>query len=116
MTAHSPFTTGPIPFLRYNNFGFSIGGPIIKKKMFFYFDYDQIVSHGNSTATNSVPTTSVLAGDFNTQAQNIFDPTTQTIAYDSAGNPYPVRQSFASEYPSLGNAIPSALFDAVAAK
>src|SRR5271169_6639597 len=50
LTAHSPFTTGPIPFLRYNNFGFSIGGPILKKKMFFYFDYDQIVSHGNSTA------------------------------------------------------------------
>ena len=116
LTAHSPFTTGPIPFLRYNNFGFSIGGPILKKKMFFYFDYDQIVSHGNSTATNSVPTTDVLGGNFNADAQKIFDPTTQTIAYDAKGNPYPVRQSFASEYPTLGNAIPTALFDQVAAK
>ncbi len=51
LTAHSPFTTGPIPFLRYNNFGFSIGGPILKNKMFFYFDYDQIVT----TATVPLP-------------------------------------------------------------
>jgi Carboxypeptidase regulatory-like domain/TonB dependent receptor len=116
LTAHSPFTTGKIPFLRYNNFGFSIGGPILKKKMFFYFDYDQIVSHGNSTATNSVPTTAVLAGDFNTQSQTIFDPTTQTYGVDSLGHTYPIRKSFASEYPALGNAIPTALFDQVAAK
>ena len=116
LTAHSPFTTGKIPFLRYNNFGFSIGGPILKKKMFFYFDYDQIVSHGNSTSTNSVPTTDVLAGNFNTQALTIFDPTTQTFGVDSLGHTYPIRQSFASEYPALGNAIPTALFDQVAAK
>jgi hypothetical protein len=116
LTAHSDFTTGAIPFLRYNNFGFSVGGPILKKKMFFYFDYDQIINHGNSTATNSVPTTAVMAGDFTQNAQTIFDPTTQTIAYDSLGNPYPVRVSFASEFPALGNAIPSALIDAVASK
>jgi hypothetical protein len=114
LTAHSQFTTGPIPFLRYNNFGFAVGGPILKNKMFFYFDYDQIVDHGNSTATNSVPTTAVMAGDFTTQSQPIFDPTTQTIAYDVNNNPYPVRKSFASEYGT--NAIPSTLFDNVASK
>jgi hypothetical protein len=114
LTAHSDFTTGAIPFLRYNNFGFSVGGPILKKKMFFYFDYDQIVDHGNSTATNSVPTTAVMAGDF-TGMQNIYDPTTQTMGTDSKGNPYPIRKSFASEFGN-GNAIPSAMFDAVASK
>ncbi len=105
---------GPIPYLRYNNFGGSVGGPIIKKKMFFYFLYDQIVNHGNSTSLNSVPTTAVLGGDF-TGLQTIYDPTTQTIAYDANGNPYPVRQSFASEYGN-GNAIPSSLFDSVSQK
>ena len=103
---------GNIPFLRYNNFGGSIGGPILKKRMFFFFDYDQIVSHGNSSGFNDIPTTSVMGGDF-TGMQNIYDPTTQTIAYDSAGNPYPVRKSFASEYGS--NAVPSGLFDPVSA-
>ncbi|MGC2325551.1 MAG: TonB-dependent receptor, partial [Candidatus Sulfotelmatobacter sp.] len=114
LTAHSQFTTGPIAFLRYNNFGFSVGGPILKKKMFFYFDYDQIVDHGNSTATNSVPTTAVMAGDF-TGMQNIYDPTTQVMMTDLKGNPYPFRKSFASEFGN-GNAIPSAMFDAVASK
>jgi hypothetical protein len=112
----TPQQLGPIPFLRYNNFGFSVGGPILKKKMFFYFDYDQIVDHGNDSGFSSVPTTGVMAGNFNTQAQTIYDPTTQVMAIDSKGNPYPIRQSFASEYPALGNAIPSGLFDAVASK
>lgn len=105
----------PIPFLRYNDFGFSFGGPVLKKKMFFFFAYDQVVNHGNSTSNppNSVPTVAVMGGDF-TGMQTIYDPTTQTIGIDSKGNPYPIRQSFASEYGN-GNAIPSALFDTVAA-
>jgi Carboxypeptidase regulatory-like domain len=113
LTAHSQFQTGTIPFLRYNNFGGAIGGPILKNKMFFYFNYDQIVDHGNSTALDSVPTAAMMGGDF-TGIQNLYDPTTQTIAYDSGGNPYPIRQSFASEYG--GNVIPTSLFDPVAAK
>jgi hypothetical protein len=114
LTAYSDFEpkTIPIPFLRFNNFGFSVGGPILKNKMFFFFDYDQVVNHGNSTATNSVPSVAVMGGDF-TGMQTIFDPTTQTYATDAAGNVYPVRQSFASEYGN-GNKIPSALFDKVA--
>ncbi len=105
---------GPIPFLRYNNFGGAIGGPILKNKMFFYFNYDQIVNHGNSSGFNSLPTDAMIGGDFSAAGlQQLYDPTTQTIALDSGGNPYPVRQSFASEYGS--NAIPTTLFDPVAA-
>ena len=29
-----------VPFLRYNNYGGSISGPILKKKMFFYFNFE----------------------------------------------------------------------------
>lgn len=105
---------GSIPYLRYNNFGGSVGGPVIKDKMFFYFLYDQTVNHGNSSGFNSIPTTAVLGGDF-TGLQTLYDPTTQHIAFDAAGNPYPVRQSFASEYGN-GNVIPSSLFDSVASK
>ncbi|WP_263382350.1 TonB-dependent receptor [Granulicella arctica] len=107
-------STPKIPFLRYNNFGGSIGGPILKKKMFFYFNYDQTVNHGSaSNSTNTVPTEAVKGGDFTGQP-TIFDPTTQTIAHDAKGNPYPVRKSFASEYGN--NAVPTALFDKVATK
>jgi hypothetical protein len=90
--------------LRYHNFGGSIGGPIIKHKAFFFFNYDQIIHLGDSSGTNSIPTTQVMAGDFTGQPL-IYDPTTQTIGHDAHGNPYPIRQSFLSEYGS--NAIPA---------
>ncbi len=118
LTAHSQFETGAIPFLRYNDFGGAIGGPILKNKLFFYFNYDQIVNHGNSHGLNSLPTEAMMGGDF-TGINTLYDPTTQTIATDGLGNPYPVRQSFASENTGAlagKNAIPTALFDAVAAK
>jgi hypothetical protein len=108
-----------IPFLRYNNFGGSIGGPVaipftgLKKKAFFYFNYDQIVNHGaGSNNVNSIPTTAVMGGDFS--GQNIlYDPTTETFGVDANGNTYPIRKSFLSEYGT--NAVPTGLFDKVAA-
>jgi hypothetical protein len=105
---------GPIPFLRYNNFGGAIGGPVLKNKMFFYFNYDQIVNHTNNHGYDTLPTDANIGGDF-TGINALYDPTTQTIAHDALGNPYPVRQSFASEYGN-GNKIPTNLFDPVAAK
>jgi Carboxypeptidase regulatory-like domain len=103
-----------VPFLRYDDFGGTIGGPIaiprFRKKAFFFFGYDQIVNNGNSTGYQTVPTSSILAGDF-TGGYTIYDPTTQTIAYDARGNPYPVRKSFLSEYGT--NAIPASMIDSV---
>lgn len=108
-----------IPFLRYNNFGGAIGGPILKNKMFFYFNYDQIVNHGSSNGFLTLPSAAMIGGDFS-GINTIYDPTTQTIAYDAGGHPYPVRQTFASENATLGNglgnAIPSTMFDTVSAK
>jgi Carboxypeptidase regulatory-like domain/TonB dependent receptor len=54
----------PIPALRRNNFGATIGGPIIKNKTFFFFDYDGLRSSGLSTASGAVPTDNMRAGDF----------------------------------------------------
>ena len=53
-----------IPPLRRNNYGFTIGGPIIKNKTFFFFDYDRLRSSGLSTATFGVPTDLMRNGDF----------------------------------------------------
>src|ERR1035437_3891167 len=103
-----------VPYIRQNHFGGAVGGPVLKKKMFFYFDYDQIIDHGSaSNSTNTIPTQATMGGDFTGQWQ-IYDRTTQTIAHDSLGNPYPVRKTFQSEYGS--NAIPAGMFDTVAAK
>ena len=102
----------PLAPLHYNNFGFSIGGPIRKDKMFFFFDYDQIVDHGSANnTTQTVPTTDIMGGNFSTETRTLYDPTTQTIAYDSNGNPYPVRKSFMEEYGC--NCIPASMIDSV---
>ncbi len=54
----------PIPPLRRNNYGFTIGGPIIKNKTFFFFDYDRLRSSGLSTSNAAVPTDLMRTGDF----------------------------------------------------
>jgi hypothetical protein len=102
-----------VPFQRYNNYGGTISGPVLKKKMFFFFGYDRLINNSVYAGFNTVPTAAVLSGDF-TGSYTLYDPTTQTIAVDSAGNPYPVRKSFQEEYGS--NAIPANLVDAVSAK
>jgi hypothetical protein len=110
----------PVPFLRYNDFGGSLGGPVLiphlfngRDKAFFYFNYDQIINHGSaSNSTQTIPTEAVKGGDFTGQ-HLLYDPTTQTMGIDSAGNPYPIRKTFLEEYGS--NEIPSALFDKVSA-
>ena len=54
----------PIPALRRNNYGFTIGGPIRKNKTFFFVDYDGLRNSGLKTATGAVPTDLMRAGDF----------------------------------------------------
>ena len=106
--------------LRYHDFGGTIAGPVLipalfngRDKAFFFFGYDQIVNHGTGqNSTQTVPTEAVKTGDFTGQPL-IYDPTTQTIGHDAAGNPYPIRRTFLSEYGS--NAVPVSLFDQVSA-
>jgi hypothetical protein len=119
------FGTGTVPVLHYNNFGGSIGGPILKRKMFFYFNYDKIIQHGGaSTSFNTVPTAANLAGDFTAAGlATIYDPATTTLTQATGTRPLPGggtqtcpcydRTSFAAEYGN-GNKIPASRFDPVA--
>ncbi|HTV08449.1 MAG TPA: TonB-dependent receptor [Candidatus Aquilonibacter sp.] len=119
---------GSVPFLRYNNFGFNVGGFVWPHKVFFFFDYDKTIDHGGaSNGFETVPDPSVEAGNFSAAGiPTLYDPTTQTVqqtgsyTYNLPSGPYTqtcpcvIRKTFLSEYGS--NAIPTALIDAVSAK
>jgi hypothetical protein len=107
-----------LPALNYDDFGGTISGPVkipilkLDKKAFFFFGYDQIHNNTVGQNTNTIPDTTVMSGQFtDPNSYTLYDPTTQTIAYDANGNPYPVRKSFLSEYGV--NAIPAGLIDKV---
>lgn len=107
-----------VPLLRYNDYGFNIGGPLFiphvtglrAKRIFLFFDLERQVDHGGAANTfETIPTAAMMAGDFTGQ-NPIYDPTTQTV------NPVTgvvTRRSFASEYGN-GNKIPSTMIDPVA--
>ena len=65
---------GPIAPIRWNEFGGSIGGPILRDKLFFYFTYQTNPNSSSGTYLSTVPTTgqngttNMLAGCFPTSA------------------------------------------------
>ncbi len=48
----------------YNETGGSIGGPIVRNKLFFFGDYDRVTVDKAINGTLSVPTAAMRAGDF----------------------------------------------------
>src|ERR1700691_1901254 len=72
-----PNPASQVPYLRYDQFGASVGGPIIKNKLFFFFDIDRIVNNSASNGFVTVPTAAMEAGDF-TGMYPIYDPLTTT--------------------------------------
>lgn len=71
-------TTGSTPELRQNQFGGSIGGPILKDKAFYFGDYEGLRIVQGSTTVNQVPTTYQVAnpGDFSDVGGPVVSPAT----------------------------------------
>jgi outer membrane receptor protein involved in Fe transport len=67
-----------VPGNRWNQFGGSVGGPIIKDKLFFFGDYQGMRNNLHTSGNNTVPIDAFKAGDFSSIAATdpIYDPAT----------------------------------------
>ena len=68
----------PIPPGPYhqNQFGFDIGGPILKEKLFYFANYEGYRQTQSALQTAHTPTSAMFSGDFSQAGVNIYDPTT----------------------------------------
>jgi hypothetical protein len=102
------------PSLRYNQFGGTIGGPIIKNRTFFFFAYEGLREGVPTVVTTSVPTALERTGNFSQVRSSSGQPIT---LYDPATTrPDPNNPGAYIRSPFLGNIIPTSRIDAVAAK
>lgn len=67
-------TTGHKPEYRRNLFGASLGGPILRDRLFFFADYQGIKQLIGKTVISTIPTLNERQGIF-TGVANIYDPT-----------------------------------------
>ncbi len=67
--------------LHQNQYGANLGGPALKNKLFFFFSWEHEALSSASPASYVMPTTAELSGDFSSDPQIIYDPTT--------GQPFP---------------------------
>jgi hypothetical protein len=112
----------PRPKLRWNEFGATVGGPIIRNKLFFFADYQgERFDTPSSTSKISVLTAAERQGDFSQLCQTGFtgglcNPTTGTndkrLAYQLY-DPFAV-DGQGNRAPFQGNIIPVNLFSPAA--
>jgi len=82
------------PDFSQNQFGGTSGGPIVKDKTFYFFDYQGYRVNQGATYLSTVPSLKMRSGDFSEIGRVIYDPLT--------GKPFP------------GNQIPISRFDPAA--
>ena len=75
--------------LKFNQFGGAVGGPILRNRMFFYFNYDKSIDNQSYTGFNTMPTDQMKGVNTSTGQ---FDET-QLEPLDQSGNRIPLTDS-----------------------
>jgi Carboxypeptidase regulatory-like domain/TonB-dependent Receptor Plug Domain len=89
----------PIPPFKRNQFGGTAGGPIMKNKLFFFFNYEGLRQRKAQTALSTLPFGSDRTGNFAGSATTIYDPATRVLSADGT------KVQSVSAFP--GNIIPA---------
>lgn len=92
--ARNPFSNLPSALYRQNQFGGSIGGPVIKNKLFFFGDAELNRQFQGGSIVTSTVTPQNASGDFSdwlaySKNYQIFDPTTGDPNTGVGRTPYP---------------------------
>src|SRR6266571_1625149 len=82
------------PVSIYNNYGLTLGGPVVKNKLFFFGSWDVTRQRQGAVSRYSVPANDLRGGDFSRVSTLIYDPNT--------GNPDGTGRT-----PFAGNRIPA---------
>ncbi len=105
----------PPPYVQ-NQYGFNLGGPIIKDKTFFFVSWEQFRLRTGGVVSTAVPTAAFRQGDFSSllsQGITLYDPYT----VDSSGNrtAYPNNQIPQAEWSKAATALWDKYYTPVAA-
>lgn len=113
LDAKSFFAQTPEKF-NLNQFGGSVGGPIIKNKTFFFVDGEQKFQRRGITFTGLVPTMDQRSGDF-TNVATLNNPNVPNTSFkcDGAGNPIPSNPDGSQTGGTPCNKIPSGLINPI---
>jgi hypothetical protein len=106
LTARTSIGVLPTPKLRWNMFGGTFGGPIIKNKLFFFADYQGgRLDHPSSAGTITVLTPAEISGNFSAIGTQLYNPCAAGTGGTSS-TPCNILAP-AARTPFSGNIIPS---------
>lgn len=104
LNARNAFSSQPSPFYLQNQFGASLGGPVIRNRLFFFSNFELYRASSSATSNLSVPPAAFRQGIFPT-SRAVFDP--DTTRRDPANAQRFIRDPFPE------NRIPDARMDPV---
>jgi hypothetical protein len=109
LNARGVFAPVNPPYVQ-NQYGGTVGGPVIKNKTFFFFAYDAYRQRTASTTVTTVPTADERTGVFPADVP-IFDPLSVSAACTALNSAACARTQFAGNTIPMGSINPAALIE-----
>lgn len=94
----SPVGPGSVPPFHQNQFGGTVGGPMWKNKLFFFFSYQGTRQFAGAATQTPVFTAAQRTGDFS-------NPATDSLATSTGVSPFPMFGDSASPCPATGTTM-----------